>query len=61
MHLDRNVQQRTRDITVHFPDRAPETRSVRPRGDGWRVLRDDEGHTVWVRHPTVRIKRRWLR
>ena len=50
---------RTRDITVHFPDGSTETRRARPPGDGWRILRDRERHTIWTRRtpvvrPTVR-------
>ena len=56
---------RTRDITVHFPGGSTETRRARPGGDGWRILRDRDRHTIWARRrlvtrPTVRLKRRWL-
>jgi hypothetical protein len=40
---------RTRDITVHFPDGSTEAHRVRPRGNGWRILRNRERYTIWAR------------
>ena len=40
---------RTRDLTIHLPDGSTETRRAKPRGLGWRIVRDSERHTTWQR------------